>query len=93
MTIDQVALLLRDTLQTALVVSAPILAGAVVLGLVISILQAATQVNEQTLTFVPKIVLVLALFAVLFPWIMQTVVELGLRIFAEIATLGRGPQA
>ena len=91
MTVDQIALLLQDTVWTTLWVSAPVLLSAVGLGLVISILQAATQVNEQTLTFVPKIVIVLALFTVLFPWIMQNVIELSLRIFAEIAAVGGGP--
>ena len=90
MGIDQVAALLRETVQTTLWVSAPLLAAAVALGLAISILQAATQVNEQTLTFVPKIVVVLGLFTVLFPWIMRTLVEFGLRIFAEVAARG-GP--
>ncbi|MCA9511769.1 MAG: flagellar biosynthetic protein FliQ [Myxococcota bacterium] len=91
MSVEHVGLLLQDTVQTTLWVSSPILVAAVVVGLVISILQAATQVNEQTLTFVPKIVIVLALFTVLFPWIMQNVIELSLRIFAEIAAVGGGP--
>jgi len=90
-TVDQISLLLQDAVRTTLWVSAPILAGAVGLGLVISILQAATQVNEQTLTFVPKIVLVLTLFTVLFPWIMTHIVEFGLRIFGEVALRGGGP--
>ena len=64
---------------------------AVVVGLIISILQAATQVNEQTLTFVPKIVLVLGLFTLLFPWIMQSIMDFALRIFAEVALRGGGP--
>ena len=91
MNVDQVALLLQDAVRTTLLVSAPILAGAVVVGLGISILQAATQVNEQTLTFVPKIVVVLTLFTVLFPWIMGHVVEFGVRIFQEAALRGGAP--
>jgi len=91
MTVEHAGMLLQDAVQTMLFVSSPILLGAVVVGLAISILQAATQVNEQTLTFVPKIVLVLGLFTFLFPWIMQNIVELALRLFAEIALIGGGP--
>ncbi len=50
----------RDALWTVLVVGAPMLGLAMVTGLVISVLQATTQINEQTLTFVPKILVVLA---------------------------------
>jgi flagellar biosynthetic protein FliQ len=57
---------------------------------VVSILQAATQVNEQTLTFVPKIVLSLGVFALLFPWIMTTLVEFARRLLVDVATRG-GP--
>ncbi len=85
MGIEQVSGLLQETIRTALVVSSPFLAAAVVVGLVISILQAATQVNEQTLTFVPKIVLVLGTFSLLFPWIMGTVVDFGVRLMSTAA--------
>ena len=88
MTIEVASDLLREAVRTSLTVSAPILLGAVSLGLLISVLQAATQVNEQTLTFVPKIVLVLVLFAVLFPWIMGTMVDFGLRLFDQAARVG-----
>ena len=75
MSLDQVAQLVYGVLQTALLVSAPILLGATALGLLISIFQAATQINEQTLTFVPKIFIVLTTFAVLFPWMMRTILS------------------
>jgi flagellar biosynthetic protein FliQ len=80
MTLEQVTTILQDTIRIALVLSAPVLAAALVVGLAISILQAATQVNEQTLTFVPKIVCVLGTFALLFPWIMGSVVDFGERL-------------
>ena len=89
MGIEQVASLVQGAIVTTLWVSAPILAGATLLGLAISILQAATQVNEQTLTFVPKIVFVLLLFGILFPWIMQTVVDFSLGVFEVVAAGGK----
>ncbi len=85
MGVEQVSALLQETIRIALIVSAPFLAAAMVVGLVISILQAATQVNEQTLTFVPKIVLVLGTFSLLFPWIMGTVVDFGVRLLTTAA--------
>ncbi len=85
MTIEIVSALLQETIWTALLVASPFLAGAVVVGLSISILQAATQVNEQTLTFVPKIVVVLGTFAILFPWIMRTVIDFGIRLMTRAA--------
>ena len=90
MGVDQVSDLLRETMRVALVVAAPMLLAAMGAGLVISIFQAATQVNEQTLTFVPKIVIVLGLFAVLFPWIMNTLTDFGVRLLQGIAS-GGGP--
>ena len=85
MGVEQVSALLQETIRTALIVSSPFLAAAVVVGLLISILQAATQVNEQTLTFVPKIVLVLGTFSLLFPWIMGTLVDFGVRLMTTAA--------
>ena len=88
MTLEQVSDLLRQAVMTSLWVSAPLLAGAMAVGLFISVLQAGTQVNEQTLTFVPKIVVVLVLFAVLFPWIMGRLMDFGTRLFENAARLG-----
>ncbi len=90
MTIDQVSDLLRETVRVALLVSAPMLGIALVSGLVISILQAATQVNEQTLTFVPKIVLVLGTMGVLFPWMMRVLVDFASNLLLQAAQRG-GP--
>ncbi len=84
MELDQITTILRATIFTALKVASPILAAALSVGLTISILQAATQVNEQTLTFVPKIVAVLGTFALLFPWIFGTIRDYGVSLM-EIA--------
>ena len=72
----------------SLMLSAPMLGTALISGLLISILQAATQVNEQTLTFVPKIVLTLTVFALLFPWMMGTLVDFGHQMMAEVVAAG-----
>ena len=90
MEVEQVGALVQGAIMTVLLVSAPILAGAMALGLTISILQAATQVNEQTLTFVPKIVVVLGLFALLFPWMMRTILVYAHALFETAANRGLG---
>lgn len=87
MNIEQVSDLFREAVGVALLVSAPMLLVAMAIGLVISVFQAATQVNEQTLTFVPKIVAVLGVFALLFPWIMGKITEFGVSLL-ELVALG-----
>lgn len=84
MDLEQITTILRMTIFTALKVASPILLAALSVGLLISILQAATQVNEQTLTFVPKIVAVLGTFAILFPWIFGSIRDYGIQLM-EIA--------
>ncbi len=85
MGMEELTTILRLTILTALKVAAPVLFAALSVGLLISILQAATQVNEQTLTFVPKITAVLGTFALLFPWIFGSIRDFGLHLM-EIAT-------
>lgn len=84
MDLEQITTILRMTIFTALKVASPILIAALSVGLFISILQAATQVNEQTLTFVPKIVAVLGTFGILFPWMFGTIRDYGIQLM-EIA--------
>jgi len=90
MDLEHVSALLQATIRTSLLLATPVLATALCTGLAISILQAATQVNEQTLTFVPKIVLTLAVFAIGFPWFMATLVDFGRALLLDAATRG-GP--
>ncbi len=85
MTVEQASMLLQETVRLALLLSAPVLATSLLSGLVVSIFQAATQINEQTLSFVPKIVLTLSVFAALFPWMMGTLVDFGNHLLAQIA--------
>ena len=90
MSIEHATALLHETIRTALLLSAPMLLTAMLAGLFVSVLQAATQVNEQTLSFVPKIVLTLAVFAAIFPWVMATLVDFGSALLAQVARAG-GP--
>ena len=65
----------QQGLMLMLVVSAPILVVVLVVGLLVSIFQAATQLNEATLSFVPKVVAAIAVMAFAGPWMLQTLVE------------------
>ena len=83
MTLDHATELLRHALVLTLLVAAPVLAVGLIVGFVISLLQAVTQVQEQTLTFIPKIVAMFLCAIVLLPWIGQHVVEYARLVFGE----------
>ena len=82
MDLETISTILRETLWLSLTLSAPVLAAALGTGLVISVFQAATQVNEQTLTFVPKIVATLLVFGLGFPHMMTTLADFMRRLLA-----------
>jgi len=70
-----------------LVVSAPVLLTVLVVGLVVSIFQAATQINEQTLSFVPKILAAVAVLGIAGPWMMTSLVEYLRRMLLSIPSV------
>ena len=65
----------QNALFMLLMVAAPVLATVLVVGLVVSLFQAITQINEATLAFVPKLIAAIAVFAIAGPWMMTTMVE------------------
>ena len=75
--------LIRHTLVLALVVSAPMLLIGLAVGIIVSLLQAVTQIQEQTLTFIPKIVAMVAAAILLMPWMSQRLLEYSSAIFLE----------
>ena len=77
----------KDTIVTAIKVGAPILIVVLVLGLIISIIQATTQIQEQTLTFVPKLIATAIVGLMLGNWMLHTVVSFTNRIFDMIARI------
>lgn len=82
---DMAMHLLSETLLTAAKVSAPILLATLVVGVVISVLQVVTQIQEMTLTFIPKLIAVVAMFLMTGAWMMAVVVEFSKRLFGLIA--------
>jgi len=76
--------LLREALLLTLIVSAPLLAAALVVGLLTSLAQAVTQVQDQTLAFLPKIVAVVLAAVVLVGWIGAKLVDFAVRMFSGV---------
>lgn len=72
----------REALLTALIISGPVLAAGVVVGLVISIVQTVTQIQDQTLSIVPKIVAMVAATVFFVPWLAKRAVEYSAEMFA-----------
>ena len=84
---QQVFTLGQEGLWQLLVVSAPILLTVLVVGLVVSVFQAATQINEATLSFVPKVLAAVAVLAFAGPWMMTTLVEYLQRTLLSIPSV------
>jgi flagellar biosynthetic protein FliQ len=78
----------RQAVETILLLSAPMLLAGLVVGLLVSIFQAATQINEQTMTFIPKIVAVFVTLLLFAPWMIKVMVGFTTQILQNIATVG-----
>lgn len=81
----QLTEIFRDAIMTGFKVAAPILLVSILVGLFISIIQAATSINEQTMTFVPKLIVIALVLIVFGGWMLQQMVDLVNRIFEFIA--------
>lgn len=79
--------IVKDTIITAAKVSAPILLTVLLIGLVISIFQATTQIQEQTLTFVPKLIIAAVVGIFLGSWMLHTIMSFTNRIFDMISKI------
>ncbi|HEV8001653.1 MAG TPA: flagellar biosynthesis protein FliQ [Planctomycetaceae bacterium] len=84
MTVEQATELTRNAVVLVLMLGAPIMLMAILVGLAISILQAVTQLQDQTLSFVPKIIAMALAGLVLLPWMMHRMVEYATEIFNNI---------
>lgn len=87
MTVELVNNIIQNAMMALMMISAPMLLASLVVGLVISIFQAATQINEMTLSFIPKL---FALFFTLIfagPWMINTLIDYTLRLYQSIPKL------
>lgn len=84
MTSEYVMELFHHAIKVALMIASPLLLAALISGLIISILQAATQVNEQTLSFIPKILSILGVIVILGPWMLGVMLDYTHNLFKNI---------
>lgn len=87
MTPESVIAMGRTAMEVTLMVSAPLLLVALVIGLVVSIFQAATQINEQTLSFLPRLLVMLVTLIVAGPWLVQKFMEYITSLYTNIPQL------
>ena len=79
--------LARNAMLVAMLVAAPLLIVSLIIGLLVSILQTVTQIQEQTLTFLPKLLGVAAVFMVGLPWMLQLLTEYTQRLFRSLPAM------
>jgi flagellar biosynthetic protein FliQ len=87
MTQEFVVTLGKDALTTAFMVAAPMLLSGLIVGLAIGVFQAVTQIQEMTLTFIPKILVVVIALVVFLPWILNVLITFATTVFGSITTI------
>lgn len=85
MTTDTVMSITKDTLETTIMIMSPLLGVAMIVGLFIGILQAITNIHEQTLAFFPKVFAVVAVFLFCLPWMLQMLISFTQRLFLDFS--------
>jgi flagellar biosynthetic protein FliQ len=80
---DQVMQIAADAIKTTVMLAGPLLLTAMLIGVVVSVLQAITQINEATLTFIPKMVAVILVLAVMAPWMLEVLQTYAAEIFGR----------
>jgi flagellar biosynthesis protein FliQ len=89
MTIGMVKAILQRGVLQVLMIASPLLVSALVIGLVVAILQATTSIQEQTLVFVPKVVVILVVLAVLGGWMFTSLGDYTRQLFNMIPSMAR----
>jgi flagellar biosynthetic protein FliQ len=84
---DTVVAIVRQALEVAMLAAGPLLLASLVTGLLVSIFQAATQINEMTLSFIPKLLIMFVVLVVTGPWTLQLLVDYVARLLGSIPTL------
>jgi flagellar biosynthetic protein FliQ len=87
--LGEVTTLLRQGILEVLLIASPLLLSALVVGLIVAILQATTSIQEQTLTFVPKIFAILLVLAFLGGWMFSSMREYTVQLFSKIPDMAR----
>ncbi|MGE5027679.1 MAG: flagellar biosynthesis protein FliQ [Betaproteobacteria bacterium] len=87
MTPESVITIGQQALEVTILVSSPLLLAALVVGLLVSIFQAATQINEMTLSFIPKLLVMFVLLVVAGPWMLNLMMDYTRRLYTSIPGL------
>ena len=88
MTSDHALVLTNQMLWLTLMVAGPVVGASMVVGLVVSVIQVATQIQEMTLTFIPKLLVIFGVLLLLGPWMISKLVQFGTSVFLEIPSIG-----
>jgi flagellar biosynthetic protein FliQ len=88
MSIEAAIDILRQTVWTSFLMVSPILIAAVVIGLIVSLIQTVTSIQEQTLAFVPKLIGVGVVVVIVSNWMLKTLMEFTVQMFSRIADMG-----
>jgi len=86
---DVVVKLGQEAIKVTVMLSAPMLLSALIVGLLVSIFQALTQINESTLTFIPKMIVVGVVFFIAGPWMIDVITHYTVNLFENISTIVR----
>ncbi len=89
MTQETVLAVGQHAILMMIMLAGPMLLVSLVMGLIVSIFQAVTQINEMTLTFVPKVIGIFAVIILLGPWMLQTMMQYTANTIVSMATFGR----
>ena len=89
MPIGDIVELVQGAVQQVLLLAAPILGAALIIGLIVAIFQATTSIQEQTLTFLPKMVIILVAIGLLGNWMFTSMSQYAIRLFEKIPELAR----
>jgi len=81
---DMILKIAKDALQVTLMISGPLLAVSLIVGILVSIAQVVTSIQDMTLSFVPRIIAVFAVFLLILPWIMQIMVAFAYQMFGHL---------
>lgn len=85
MTEELVMAISTETLKTMMLLAGPMLIAAMAIGIIVSVLQAITQINEATLTFIPKMVAVILVLVIMAPWMLEVLQDYSTEIFGNFA--------
>ncbi len=89
MTENQILYMAKEALGTAIIVGGPILLASLLVGLTVSIFQAMTQIQEQTLSFIPKLLIISLILLLLGPWMLNVMTTYTTNLFSELVNYAR----